>query len=57
MIINSLIAHKGDPYVNQTVYDELKDKIEGLTKDKIRSIKEKKAWKTLSDKYFLKGEI
>ena len=43
--------------VVHSVYDELKDKIEGLTKDKIRSIKEKKAWKTLSDKYFLKGEI
>lgn len=56
-IINCLLKHRGDPYVNQTVFDELKDSIEGLTKDKVRSIKEKKAWKTLSDKYFQKGEI
>lgn len=56
-IINCLLKHKGDPYVNQTVFDELKDSIEGLTKDKVRAIKEKKAWKTLSDKYFQKGEI
>lgn len=57
IIINCLLKHNGDPYVNQTVFDELKDSIEGLTKDKVRSIKEKKAWKTLSDKYFQKGEI
>lgn len=57
MIINSLLAHKGDPYVNHMVFNELKDKIPGLTKDKIRSIKEKKSWKTLSDKYFAKNDF
>ena len=56
-IIHSLLSHKGDPYVNQTVFNELKDEIEGLSKDKVRAIKEKKAWKTLSDKYFNKGDI
>lgn len=57
MIINSLLAHKGDSYVNHVVFNELKDKIPGLTKDKIRAIKEKKAWKTLSDKYFTKRDF
>ena len=57
MIIECLLKHRGDPYVTQTVFDELKDSIEGLTKDKVRSIKEKKAWKNLSDKYFNKGDI
>ena len=56
-IIHSLLSHKGDPYVNQTVFNELKDEIDGLSKDKVRAIKEKKAWKTLSDKYFNKGDI
>lgn len=36
------------------VYENLKDKIPGLTKDKVRSIKEKKAWVNISDKYFKK---
>ena len=53
----SLLKHKGEDFINQTVYDELKDKIEGLSKDKVRSIKEKKSWKTLSDKYFTKEEF
>lgn len=57
MIIDCLMKHKGDPYINQTVFNELKDIIPGLTKDKVRSIKEKKSWKTLSDKYFDKGEL
>ena len=57
MIIESLLKHKGEDFINQTVYDELKDKIEGLSKDKVRAIKEKKSWKTLSDKYFTKEEF
>lgn len=57
IIINSLLAHKGDPYANHVVFNELKDKIPGLTKDKIRAIKEKKSWKTLSDKYFTKNDF
>jgi hypothetical protein len=51
------MKHKGDPYINQTVFNELKDIITGLTKDKVRAIREKKSWKTLSDKYFDKGEL
>lgn len=57
LIIECLIKHKGDPCINQTVFNELKDTIDGLTKDKVRSIKEKKSWKNLSDKYFDKNEI
>lgn len=57
MIIDCLMKHKGDPCINQTVFNELKDIISGLTKDKVRSIKEKKSWKNLSDKYFTKEEF
>lgn len=57
MIIDCLIKHKGEDRVNQTVFDELKDWIPGLTKDKVRSIKEKKSWKELSDQFFNKGDI
>lgn len=57
MIINSLLAHKNDQFINKVVFDELKDKIPGLTRDKVRSIKEKKSWKELSDKYFTKDEF
>ena len=57
LIIDCLMKHKGVPYINQIVFDELKDQIDGLTKDKIRSIKEKKSWKILSDKYFSKEDF
>lgn len=56
-IINRLLKYRGNTYVNQMVFDELKDSIPGLTKDKVRSIKEKRSWVELSDKYFNRGEI
>lgn len=57
MVINCLIKHKGDDHINQIVFDELKEQVPGLTKDKVRAIKEKKSWRELSDKFFDKNAI
>lgn len=57
MIIESLIRHKDEQYTSQLVFDELKDSIKNLTKDKVRAIKDKKSWKYLSDRYFKQNEI
>lgn len=54
MIIQSLLRHKNDQFPTNEAFVELKDQIPGLTRDKVRSIKDKKAWKELSDKYFTK---
>lgn len=51
-ICEYLLKYNGSQSV---VYDKLKDQIPGLTKDKVRAIKEKKAWTKISDEYFIKG--
>ena len=57
MIIQSLLRHKNDQYPTNEAFVELKDQIPGLTRDKVRSIKDKKAWKELSDKFFTKDDF
>ena len=52
MICEYLVRFNGSQRV---VYEKLKDDIEGLTIDKVRAIKEKKSWRHVSDRYFIKG--
>lgn len=56
-ICASLLNHKGDKFVSETVRKELESEIPGLTREKVRCIKDKRAWAKYTDKYFKKGEI
>lgn len=51
-IIKCLLKYKGDKFATYKTYLELKAEIPDLCIDKIRSIKDKRAWTELSDKYF-----
>lgn len=52
-----LLKHKGDKFASETVRKELESEIPGLTREKVRCIKDKRAWAKYTDKYFKKGEI
>jgi hypothetical protein len=52
VICEYLVRFNGSQRV---VHEKLKDDIEGLTIDKVRAIKEKKSWRHVSDRYFIKG--
>lgn len=56
-IIHSLLNHKGEENIIDTVYHELKTIIPAITINRIHNIRYKTAWKELSDLYFSKGEI
>ena len=56
-ICASLLNHKGDQFASETVRKELESEIPGLTREKVRCIKDKRAWAKYTDKYFKKGEI
>lgn len=51
-IIKCLLKYKGDKFATYKTYLELKTEIPDLCIGKIRSIKDKRAWTELSDKYF-----
>ena len=57
MIIETLLQYKGDKFATDKTYNDLKNEIDGLTRDKVRSIKSKKSWVELSNRYFGKDEI
>lgn len=53
----SLLKYKGDQHISETVRKELESEIPGLTREKVRCIKDKRAWAKYTDRYFKKGEI
>lgn len=56
-ICSSLLNHKDDKFASEAVRKELESEIPGLTREKVRCIKDKRAWAKYTDKYFKKGEI
>lgn len=56
-IVKSLIQHKDVKNISHVVYEEMKDKYPGLTKDHVRYIKDKRTFTQLSDRYFQKGDL
>lgn len=52
-----LLNHKNDPHASENVRRELESEIPGLTREKVRCIKDKRAWANYTDKFFKKGEI
>jgi hypothetical protein len=56
-ICECLLKHKGDQYASENVRQELESEIPGLTREKVRCIKDKRAWASYTDKYFKKGDI
>ena len=57
VIAQCCVKHKGDKFISNTVYNELKDIYPGLTKDHVRYIKDKRTFTHISDKYFQKGDL
>lgn len=56
-IVKSLMQHKGAKNISHVVYEEMKDKYPGLTKDHVRYIKDKRTFTQVSDRYFQKGDL
>lgn len=44
-------------FSSENVRQELESEIHGLTREKVRCIKDKRAWASYTDKYFKKGDI
>lgn len=56
-IVKCLMKHKGEKFIANIVFLELKDQYPGLTKDHVRYIKDKRTFTNVSDKYFQKGDL